>query len=99
MGSFFLFFNFIIFILGTFGMIFSRKHLIIVLISLELMLLAFNSNFVIFSILLDDLVGQIYALAVLALAAAETSLGLALLVIYYRLRGGISIDLLTLIKS
>jgi len=80
-------------------MVLSRKHLIIILISLELMLLAININFVLFSVLLDDLLGQIYALALLALAAAETSIGLALLVIYYRLRGGISIDLITLIKS
>ena len=63
------------------------------------MLLAININFVVFSIVLDDLLGQIYAIAILAIAAAETSIGLALLVIYYRLRGGISIDLITLIKS
>lgn len=80
-------------------MFLSRKHLIIILISLELMLLAININFVTFSVLLDDMLGQIYAIAILAVAAAETSIGLALLIIYYRLRGGISIDLISLIKS
>lgn len=80
-------------------MFLSRKHLIIILISLELMLLAVNINFIIFSVLLDDLLGQIYAILMLAIAAAETAIGLAILVIYYRLRGGISIDLVSLLKS
>lgn len=80
-------------------MFLSRKHFIIILISLELMLLAINITFIMFSITLDDITGQVYAIAILAIAAAETSIGLALLVIYYRLRGGISIDLISLIKS
>jgi len=80
-------------------MFLSRKHLIIVLISLELMLLSININFVVYSILLDDILGQIYAIMLLAIAAAETAIGLAILVIYYRLRGGISIDLMCLLKS
>jgi NADH-quinone oxidoreductase subunit K len=88
-----------LFFIGCFGMFLSRKHLIIILISLELMLLAININFVTFSVFLDDILGQIYAIAILAVAAAETSIGLALLIIYYRLRGGISIDLISLIKS
>lgn len=88
-----------LFVIGCFGMFLSRKHLLIILISLELMLLSININLVLFSVLLDDLLGQIYALAILSVAAAETAIGLALLVIYYRLRGGISIDLVNLIKS
>lgn len=80
-------------------MFLSRKHLIIVLISLELMLLSININFVVYSVLLDDILGQIYAIMLLAIAAAETAIGLAILVIYYRLRGGISIDLMCLLKS
>lgn len=95
----FLLFSLILFIIGCFGMFLSRKHLIIVLISLELMLLSININFIVYSVLLDDILGQIYAIMLLAIAAAETAIGLAILVIYYRLRGGISIDLMCLLKS
>ena len=95
----FVLFTLALFIIGSFGMFLSRKHLIIILISLELMLLAVNINFIIFSVLLDDILGQIYAILMLAIAAAETAIGLAILVIYYRLRGGISIDLVNLLKS
>jgi len=89
----------IIFLIGSFGMFLSRKHVIIILISLELILLSVNINFIVFSIYLDDLLGQIYALMVLTVAAAESALGLAILIIYYRLRGGISIDLINLLKG
>jgi NADH-quinone oxidoreductase subunit K len=88
-----------LFIIGVFGMFLSRKHIIIILISLELVLLSININFINFSIYLDDFLGQIYVLLILTVAAAETALGLAILVIYYRLRGGISIDLINLLKS
>lgn len=88
-----------LFILGTFGMIIWRKHIIIIIISLELLLLAVNMNFIIFSIFLDDIIGQIYCLLILTISAAESALGLALLIIYYRLRGGISIDLINLLKG
>ena len=88
-----------LFTVGVFGMFLSRKHIIIILISLELVLLSININFVTFSIYLDDFLGQIYVLLILTVAAAETALGLAILVIYYRLRGGISIDLINLLKS
>jgi len=89
----------IIFIIGISGMFFSRKHIIIILISLELLLLSININFVIFSIFLDDFLGQIFALIILGVAAAESALGLAILIIYYRLRGSISIDVLSLLKG
>jgi NADH-quinone oxidoreductase subunit K len=88
-----------LFLVGAFGMFLSRKHVIIILISLELILLSININFVVFSVFLDDLLGQIYALLVLTVAAAESALGLAILIVYYRLRGGISIDLINLLKS
>lgn len=88
-----------LFLIGTFGMFLSRKHVIIILISLEMILLSANINLVVFSIFLDDILGQIYALLVLTVAAAESALGLAILIIYYRLRGGISIDLISLLKS
>jgi len=97
--SFYLFLSISLFLVGTFGMSFSRKHVIIILISLELILLSATLNFVIFSIFLDDILGQIYALLVLTVAAAESALGLAILIVYYRLRGGISIDLISLLKS
>jgi len=80
-------------------MFLSRKHVIIILISLELILLSANINFVIFSVFLDDILGQIFALLVLTVAAAESAIGLAILIIYYRLRGGISVDLVSLLKS
>jgi len=80
-------------------MFLSRKHVIIVLISLELLLLAININFIVFSVYLDDLIGQLYALFILTVCAAESALGLAILIVYYRLRGGISIDLISLIKG
>jgi len=94
-----LLFTTLMFLIGCFGMMISQYHLIVILLSLELMLLAANINFVIFSMLSDDLVGQIYAILVLGVAAAETAIGLALLVVYYRLRGSISIDLISLIKA
>jgi NADH-quinone oxidoreductase subunit K len=97
--SYYLLISITLFLIGTFGMFFSRKHVIIILISLELILLASNINLVIFSIFLDDILGQIYALLVLTVAAAESALGLAILIVYYRLRGGISIDLISLLKS
>lgn len=89
----------LLFIIGSFGVFLSRKDFIIILISLELMLLAVNLNFVIFSVFIDDIVGQIYALVVLTIAASESSLGLALLIVYYRLRGGLLIDLINLLKN
>jgi NADH-quinone oxidoreductase subunit K len=89
----------IIFIIGSLGMFLFRKHIINILISLELLLLSINMNFIVFSLFLDDLVGQLYALLILTVAAAETSIGLAIVVVYYRLRGGISIDLINLLKS
>jgi NADH-quinone oxidoreductase subunit K len=89
----------IIFIIGLLGMFTFRKHIINILISLELILLSVNMNFIIFSLILDDMLGQIYALLVLTLAAAESSIGLAIIIVYYRLRGGISIDLINLLKG
>jgi|SRR5271154_6594701 len=88
-----------LFLLACFGVFLSRQHIIIMLISLELMLIAIVINFVCFSVFYDDFLGQIYGFLILSIAAAESSLGLALLVIYFRLRGGIAVSLLTLLKS
>jgi len=94
-----LFLSFVLFVIGLLGLFLFRRHLIIFLISLEILLLCININFITFSVYLDDFLGQIYVLLILTVAAAETALGLAILVIYYRLRGGISIDLITLLKA
>ena len=67
--------------------------------SIEIMLLAINLNFIFFSIYLDDIMGQIFSLYILTVAAAESAIGLAILVVYYRLRGVISIDNISLLKG
>ncbi len=76
----------ILFTLGIFGIFLNRKNVIIILMSVELMLLAVNINLVAFSVHLNDLVGQIFAMFVLTVAAAEAAIGLAILVVYFRNR-------------
>ena len=95
----FLFISFILFLIGILGIILNRKNVIIILISIELMLLAVNLNFIVFSVFLDDLLGQIFSLFVLTVAAAESAVGLAIVVIYYRVRGSILIENLSLIRG
>ena len=82
----------ILFAFGVLGLIANRKNLIIMLMSIELILLAVNLNFVAFSAFLHDLVGQVFAMFVLTVAAGEAAIGLALLVIYFRGRGTIAVD-------
>ena len=89
----------ILFLLGIWGIFLNRKNIIIMLMSIELMLLAVNLNFLIFSVYLDDLIGQLFALLVLTVAAAESAIGLALLVVYYRIRGTIAVEFINLIKG
>jgi len=86
-------------IIGLIGLYLLRKHAIMVLICLELLILSININFIIGAIYLDDLLGLIYSLMNLTSAASESALGLALLIIFYRMKGGISLDLITLLKS
>ena len=88
-----------LFVIGVLGIFTTRKNIIIILMSIELMLLAINFNFIIFSVFLDDIMGQIFALLILTIAAAESAIGLAILVIYYRLRGIISVDYISTIKG
>jgi NADH:ubiquinone oxidoreductase subunit K len=90
---------FFIYILGLVGIFITRKNIILILISIELMLVAINFSLVVFSIYFDDMLGQIFSLFVLTVAAAESSIGLAILVIYYRLRGNVSMDFIQTIKS
>lgn len=89
----------ILFTIGIFGIFLNRKNLIIILMSIELMLLAVNINFVAFSTTLGDLVGQIFAMFVLTVAAAEAAIGLAILVVFFRNRGSIAVDDVNLMKG
>ena len=82
----------ILLVLGVFGIFINRKNIIIILMSVELILLAININFVAFSAYLGDLVGQVFALFVLTVAAAEAAIGLAILVVYFRNRGTIAVE-------
>src|SRR6201746_538461 len=89
----------ILFTIGVFGIFLNRKNIIIILMSIELILLAVNLNFVAFSAELGDLAGQVFALIVLTVAAAEAAIGLAILVIFYRNRGSIAVDDVNLMKG
>jgi len=89
----------ILFTLGIFGIFLNRKNVIIIMMSIELMLLAVNINFVAFSVVLNDLVGQIFAMFVLTVAAAEAAIGLAILVVYFRNRGTIQVEDIDLMKG
>ena len=89
----------ILFTLGLFGIFLNRKNVIIILMSIELMLLAVNINFVAFSTHVYDLVGQVFALFVLTVAAAEAAIGLAILVVYYRNRGSIAVEDINMMKG
>jgi NADH-quinone oxidoreductase subunit K len=82
----------ILFILGVLGIFLNRKNIIVILMSIELILLSVNLNFVAFSSALQDLTGQIFAMFVLTVAAAEAAIGLAILVIYFRNRSSIAVD-------
>ncbi len=89
----------ILFTLGLFGVFLNRKNIIIILMSIELMLLAVNINMVAFSAQLQDLVGQVFAMFILTVAAAEAAIGLAILVTYYRNRGSIAVEDVNLMKG
>ena len=89
----------ILFTLGIFGIFLNRKNVIIIMMSIELMLLAVNINLVAFSTTLGDLVGQIFAMFVLTVAAAEAAIGLAILVVYFRNRGSIEVEDVNLMKG
>nr|YP_009118082.1 NADH dehydrogenase subunit 4L [Malawimonas californiana]YP_009118086.1 NADH dehydrogenase subunit 4L [Malawimonas californiana]AJF22884.1 NADH dehydrogenase subunit 4L [Malawimonas californiana]AJF22885.1 NADH dehydrogenase subunit 4L [Malawimonas californiana] len=89
----------ILFVLGTCGIFLNRKNIIIMLMSIELILLSVNLNFIIFSIYLDDEIGQLFALFILTVAAAESAIGLAILVVLYHVRGTIAVQFLNIIKG
>jgi NADH-quinone oxidoreductase subunit K len=89
----------ILFTLGIFGIFMNRKNVIIILMSVELMLLAVNINLVAFSAQLQNLTGQIFAMFVLTVAAAEAAIGLAILVVYFRNRGSIAVEDINMMKG
>jgi NADH-quinone oxidoreductase subunit K len=89
----------ILFTLGVMGIFLNRKNVIVILMSIELILLSVNVNLVSFSSFLGDIVGQVYALIVLTVAAAEAAIGLAILVAYYRNRGSIAVEDINLMKG
>ena len=93
------FLHFFLFNIGLLGIIINRKNLIIILVSIELMLLSINLNFIFFSFYLDDVLGEIFALLVLTVAAAESAIGLAIIITFFRTRGTISINKINLLSN
>ena len=89
----------ILFSLGIFGILLNRKNVIAILMSIELMLLAVNINLVAFSSFLGDLTGQVFAMFVLTVAAAETAIGLAIMIAFFRNRGSIEVEDVNVMKG
>jgi NADH-quinone oxidoreductase subunit K len=88
-----------LFVIGVFGIFLNRKNVIVILMSIELILLAVNLNMVAFSMHLNDIVGQVFALLILTVAAAEAAIGLAILVVFYRNRGSIAVEDVNMMKG
>ena len=89
----------ILFLIGSVGLVLNRKNVLVTIMSIELMLLSVNLNFIIFSIYLDDITGYLFVLFVLTIAATESAIGLAILSVYYRLKQTIQMDQIKNIKS
>jgi NADH-quinone oxidoreductase subunit K len=89
----------ILFTLGVLGIFLNRKNVIVILMSIELILLAVNINMVAFSTHLNDIVGQVFALLILTVAAAEAAIGLAILVVFFRNRGSIAVEDVNMMKG
>ena len=89
----------VLFTLGVFGIFVNRKNVIVILMSVELILLAVNINMVAFSTHLNDIVGQVFALLILTVAAAEAAIGLAILVVFFRNRGSIAVEDVNMMKG
>lgn len=97
--EYFFILNIFLFLIGFIGMSITKKNIIILLMSIELMLLAINLNFIMFSLYLDDILGQIFSLILLTIAAAEAAIGLAILIGYYRITGIIYVNYINLLKG
>ncbi len=91
--------NILLFIIGLVGIVLNRRNILIILMCVELVLLSLNLNFIIFSVYFDDLYGQLFSLFILTVAAAESAIGLAIIIIYYRLRSSISMDQIVVLKG
>ena len=89
----------VLFVTGIFGLFLNRKNIIILLMSIELILLSVNINFVAFSSFLNDMTGQVFTLFVLTVAAAEAAIGLAILVVFFRNRGSIDVEDVNVMKG
>ncbi|NCC22553.1 MAG: NADH-quinone oxidoreductase subunit NuoK [Alphaproteobacteria bacterium] len=89
----------VLFTTGLFGIFLNRRNVIVILMSIELMLLAVNINFVAFSAFLGDLAGQVFTLFVLTVAAAEAAIGLAILVVFFRNKGSIAVEDISSLKG
>lgn len=91
--------NLLVFLIGLFGIITNRRNILIALMCIELILLSLNLNFILFSVYFDDLTGQVFSLFILTVAAAESAIGLAIIILYYRVRGKISINQQSILKN
>ena len=91
--------SFLLFLIGMFGLFLNQTIFLIMLISLEILFLSLSFNLILSSVYLDDIAGQIFALLVLTVTAAESSIGLAILVVYYRIRSTITVELMSLTKG
>jgi NADH-quinone oxidoreductase subunit K len=89
----------LLYLIGVIGLVLNRKNILIIIIAVELMLLAINLNFITFSVYLDDILGQMFVLFILTVAATESSIGLAILIVYFRIKKTILIDNVSTIKS
>jgi NADH-quinone oxidoreductase subunit K len=90
--NFILYLTCIVFFIGLIGIVLNRKNILVVIMSIELLLLSINLNFAAFSIYLDDIVGQIFVLFILTIAAAESAIGLAIITVLYRLKNSIELS-------
>ena len=95
----FLFLSFALFFIGLFGIFINKKNVLTVIICIELMLLSINLNLLMSAFYLDDILGEIFVIFILTVAAAETSIGLAILIIYFRLNGTIAIEFINQLKG
>ena len=84
--------NILLFFIGLIGVILNRRNILILLMCVELLLLSLNMNFILFSVYLDDLYGQLFSFFILTIAAAESAIGLAIIIIYYRIRGSLLVN-------
>ena len=88
-----------IYLIGILGIMLNRRNIIIILMSIELLLVGVNMNFIMYSIYLDDAIGEIFAIFILTVAASETAVGLGILITYYRIRGYIGMDAVNVLQG